>query len=68
MTHRARKARPEKRVREMWSDLLNGPLWRTSSRVPGQPICKCSKGWGSKFDGLCTSCRGCTAWEAQRCS
>jgi hypothetical protein len=30
-------------------------------------VCKCGKGAGSRFDGLCTKCRGgVTAWEAQQ--
>ena len=34
-----------------------------SLRYPGQPVCRtCRKGYGSMVDGLCTHCRGCTAW------
>lgn len=36
-----------------------------SSRKPGQPVCRCGKGYGSKYDGLCLYCRGKTAWQAQ---
>ena len=28
-----------------------------------KPCRKCGKGYGSDYDGLCTTCRGCTAWE-----
>lgn len=28
-----------------------------SSRNPEQPVCTCGRGHGSKFDGLCSSCR-----------
>lgn len=36
-----------------------------SSKRPGQPVCrKCRRGYGSKLDGLCTSCRGKDAWSA----
>lgn len=24
----------------------------------GRPVCVCGKGWASKFDNLCTNCRG----------
>ena len=41
------------------------PFDRYSARRPLQPVCKCGKGYGSTFDGLCTSCRGQTAWAAQ---
>lgn len=34
---------------------------------PAPIVCKCGKGYGSTFDGLCTKCRGgLTAWEAKR--
>ena len=38
--------------------------WRFSRRDPGQPVCICGKGYGSKFDGLCIFCRGMTGYEA----
>lgn len=38
------------------------PLKR-SART-GQPVCKCGRGYGSEYDGLCTPCRGITAYEA----
>lgn len=37
-----------------------------SRKLPGQPVCrKCRRGYGSKLDGICTSCRrGKSAWAA----
>jgi NAD-dependent DNA ligase len=38
-----------------------------SSRVPGQPVCRqCKSAYGSKYDGICTKCRGMDAFTAQR--
>jgi len=37
-----------------------------SRRNPGQQVCKgCGQGYGSSYDGLCSACRGMTAWEAK---
>lgn len=34
---------------------------------PAPIVCKCGKGYGSDFDGLCIKCRGgVTAWEAKQ--
>jgi hypothetical protein len=32
----------------------------------GRVICSCGRGYGSEYDGLCTSCRGYSAWEAKQ--
>ncbi len=40
--------------------------WRFSSKYPDRPVCKCGRGYGSKYDGLCILCRGCTAWEQKK--
>lgn len=52
-----------------WKDQLTFMLeWLAvgqtySSRHIGQPVCRsCQKGYGSQVDGLCSRCRGCTAW------
>lgn len=35
-----------------------------SEGLIGQPICRrCRSGYGSTLDGICTPCRGRTAWE-----
>lgn len=41
---------------------------RYSSRNGLQPVCrKCGRGYGSKLDGICTTCHGGkTAWESYR--
>ena len=31
----------------------------------GRVICKCGKGHGSEYDGLCSQCRGMTAYDAK---
>ena len=44
-------------------------LWKRSSRT-NEPICRCGKGYGSEYDGLCLSCRGSAAdkvkWEKMK--
>ena len=44
------------------------PKWQPfSRRDPTQPVCRdCGRGYGSKFDGLCTRCRGCDAPTARK--
>lgn len=32
----------------------------------GHVICKCGKGYGSEYDGLCLYCRGVTAYDAKQ--
>jgi len=36
-----------------------------SARWPGHVVCKCGKGYGSLYDGLCFRCRGCTVEAAK---
>lgn len=31
----------------------------------GKLVCRCGKGYGSEFDGMCFNCRGINGWEAK---
>ena len=46
---------------------MSYPKWQPfSRRDPTQPVChKCKRGYGSKFDGLCSQCRGCDVHTAR---
>lgn len=37
-------------------DPLPNHLWKRNDK--GKVICRCGKGYGSEYDGLCLSCRG----------
>lgn len=37
-----------------------------SDRTGRVVCCKCRRGYGSEFDGICTACRGMTSWEAAK--
>jgi hypothetical protein len=29
-------------------------------------VCRCRRGYASEYDGKCSTCRGCTAWEQRQ--
>ena len=39
---------------------------RIRSARTGSYICRCGKGYGSEYDGLCFYCRGMTGFEARQ--
>jgi hypothetical protein len=39
-------------------------LWKRGRT--GKVVCKCGRRYGSEFDGLCSDCRGMTAWQANK--